>query len=92
MIAEYPALKDVKRKVIVHDTAAPTKAAIPLLTVSGFFSLLCYDHLLNTGLSKAINKIEPLKEVIDIATKLSNKVHKYSLPCQLIVKKSKGLD
>ena len=76
MIAEYPALKEVKRKVILHDAAAPMKVAIPLLTVGGCSSLLCSDHLLNTALSKAINKIEPLKEVIDIATKLSNKVHK----------------
>ena len=61
MIVEYAALKEVKRKVIVHDAAAPMKAAIPLLTVGGCSSLLCGDHLLNTVLSKAINKTIPLK-------------------------------
>ena len=81
MITEYPALEEVKRKVAVHDAAAPVKAAIRLLTVSGCSSLLWGDHLLNSALSKAINKIESLQEFIDTATKLSNKVHKLSLAC-----------
>ena len=67
------------------------KAVIPLLTVDGCSSLPCGDHLLNSALSKAINKIEPLKEVIDIATKLSNKIHKLSLACQLIEKECKEI-
>ena len=79
MFAEYPALKEVKRKVIVHDAAAPMKVGIPLLTVGGCSSLLCGDHLSNTALSKTTNKIKPLKEVIDVVIKLSNKVHKSSL-------------
>ena len=91
MIAEYPALKELKRKVIVDYAAAPMKAAIPLLTLAGCSSLLCGDHLLNTALSKSINKIEPLKEVIDIATKLSNKVIKSSVVRQLIEKECKGI-
>lgn len=84
MIAEYPSLEAVEKKIVVHDAAANMKAAIPLMEQNAI-TLLCADHLMNTSLQAATAKVLLLDEAIKAATALSSKVHQSTLACKSLM-------
>ena len=83
MIAEYPTLEAVDKKVVVHDAASNMKAAIPQMEQNAT-SLLCADHLMNTSLHAATAKVLLLDEAIKAATALSSKVHQSTLAAKTL--------
>ena len=91
MIAEYPELKAVPKKWLVHDAANNMKGSIAYIT-GGASSVLCADHLLNTCLLKACNKNEEVKTVIETATRLSSKMHRSTLACELLQRECREID
>jgi hypothetical protein len=92
MVARFPALtRDNLHKVCVMDAAANMKKAI-VDSVQIDDHLTCVDHILNTCLTKTVEKCDELSAIIKKCKGLAQRTHQSSLDWQDIQKACESIN